>query len=52
MKKWEVTISEFESEKGKIFKVTRRYPELLVAETRVFNNKKEALELFYEWLNQ
>jgi len=41
-KKWEVSIIEFENHKGKKFKVTRRLPEMLVAETKIFKVKKKA----------
>jgi hypothetical protein len=49
-KKWEVSISEFQYQGGKKFKVTRKLPELSVAETKVFTTKKKAKELFDEWL--
>ena len=50
IKKWEVSITEFQNHIGKKFKVTRRLPELSVAETKVFRNKKKAKDLFDEWL--
>jgi hypothetical protein len=50
VKKWEVTIMELEDKKGKKYKVTKRIPELLVSETRIFRNKEEAKRLFNEWL--
>ncbi len=50
IKKWEVSISEFQNHKGKKFKVTRKLPEMSVAETKMFTNKKKAKELFDEWL--
>ena len=49
-KKWEVSIIEFQNIIGKKYKVTRRIPELSVAETRIFINKKKALKLFNNWL--
>ena len=49
-KKWEVSIREFKNHIGKKFKVTRRLPEMSVAETKVFTNKKKAKKLFDEWL--
>ena len=52
MKNWEVTIKEFQSKKGKRYKVTRRMPEMKVADTKMFKNKEEALRQFNEWLNQ
>ncbi len=49
--KWEVTISELEDEQGKKYKVTRRMPELLIAETKIFKTKEAARKQFEEWLN-
>jgi len=34
-----------------LFKVTRRIPELEVAETNIFHTKEEALQKFNEWLS-
>jgi len=51
MLKWEVSISEYKDRKGIKYKVTRRIPELHVAETRLFSNKKQAFDLFNKWLN-
>lgn len=50
VKKWEVSIIELQNHAGKKFKVTRRLPEMSVAETRVFAGKKKAKKLFNEWL--
>lgn len=50
IKKWEVSIIEFENRHGKKYKVTRRLPELSVAETKMFKGKKEAKRQFDEWL--
>jgi len=47
--KWEVSIMETQNG-GKRYKVTRRMPELSVAETRVFDNKEDAKKQFDEWL--
>ena len=49
-KKWEVSIMEIKDEQGTKFKVTRRLPEMAVAETKIFRSKKRAKKLFYEWL--
>ena len=49
--KWESTIKEFKSNKRKKYKVTRRMPELHVAETKVFHSKKKALKQLQEWLS-
>ncbi len=51
IKKWEVSIIEFQDDEGNKFKVTRRLPEMSVAETKIFKSKKEAKEQFDEWLN-
>ena len=51
IRKWEVSIMILETQEGKKYKVTRRLPELLNAETRVFDNLEEAKKLFNEWLN-
>jgi hypothetical protein len=48
--KWEVSISVFISEKGKRYKVTRRLPELYVAETKMFRDRNKAKKLFDAWL--
>jgi hypothetical protein len=47
--KWEVSLTEFDSEVGKNWKVTRRNPHMIVADTRMFNNKQEADELYWSW---
>ena len=50
IKKWEISIIEFENHVGKKYKVTRRLPDLEVAETKVFRSKEEAKKQFDEWL--
>jgi len=50
-KKWEVTIIELQNGKENKFKVTRRMPNLSVAETKVFKTKSEAKKQFEEWLD-
>ncbi|AJF61246.1 TPA: hypothetical protein HA239_01195 [Candidatus Woesearchaeota archaeon] len=50
VKKWEVSISELQEGIDKRFKVTRRLPDMSVAETRIFRDKKKARALFDEWL--
>lgn len=50
MKKWEMSIIELKNNKGKKFKVTRRLPELSVAETKVFRSNKKAKKQFEDWL--
>jgi hypothetical protein len=49
-KKWEVSIMELRNIKGRKYKVTRRFPELLIAETKIFRSKKRAIKQFDEWL--
>ena len=49
-KKWEVSLLQLRNGSIKKFKVTRRLPELAVAETRLFTSKKKAKKLFDEWL--
>ena len=50
MKIWEVSIIEFESKKGKKYKVTRSIPGMSVSETKVFSSKRAAMKQFQEWL--
>ena len=50
-KKWEVSIIEFFENENKKYKVTRRLPELSVAETKIFEKLEEAKKQFDEWLN-
>ena len=50
-KKWEVSIMEYQDEAGKKYKVTRRIPELSVAETKIFDSKEKAKSQFEEWLS-
>ena len=50
IKKWEVSIMEYQDEAGAKYKVTRRIPELSVAETKVFSSKEKAKAQFDEWL--
>jgi hypothetical protein len=49
-KKWEVSIAEFVEEERVVYKVTRRLPEMTVAETKVFDSKEEAKKQFNDWL--
>jgi hypothetical protein len=41
-KKWEVRIVELHDSKEKKFKVTRRFPEMSIEETKVFRTKEKA----------
>jgi len=47
---WEASIIELTDDRRKRFKVTRRLPDIAVAETRFFNSKRKALEQLKEWL--
>ena len=49
-KKWEVSVIELQNCIGRKFKVTRRFPEMSVAETKVFRTKKKASKQFEDWL--
>jgi len=49
-KKWEISIIKLEDNIGKKYKVTRRLPNLSVAETKIFRSKEEAKKQFDEWL--
>jgi len=49
-KKWWISIMELHNSKGKKYVVTRRLPELFIAETKTFRSKKKAKELFDMWL--
>ena len=49
-KKWEISIIELENKEGKKYKVTRRLPEMSVAETKIFDSKEKAIMQFNEWL--
>lgn len=45
---WEVTIRLLEDG---TYKVTRRLPEYSLAETKIFENKGDAMQQFHEWLD-
>lgn len=49
-KKWEVSLMKYQNHTGMKYKVTRRIPELSVAETKVFASRKKAKQQFEEWL--
>ena len=50
-KKWDVSISKYETPTGKVWKVTRRMPGVGgVAETRVFTSEEEAIRQYEKWL--
>lgn len=50
LKKWKISLLELHNRKGKEFKVTRRLPEMSVAETKIFKTKKKAKKQFDDWL--
>jgi len=50
-KKWEVSLIEFQNGEDKKYKVTRRIPELSIAETKLFRDKKLAKKQFDSWLD-
>ena len=52
MSKWEVSFIVLIDEEKRVFKVTRRLPELHVAETKIFESEEDAKIQFEEWLNQ
>ena len=51
-KEMDISIIEVENSIGKKYKVTRRIPEMSVAETKVFRTKEEAKKQFNEWLSE
>lgn len=48
--KWEISIIELKSGKGKKYKATRRMPNMSVSETKIFKTKEEAIKQIQEWL--
>ena len=46
----EVLAPEYRINEDKMYKVTRRMPTMLVAETKIFKSKEEAKKQFEEWL--
>lgn len=49
--KWEVSIMEIKENDIFKYKVTRRLPQMAVAETKIFATKEEALDQADEWLS-
>ena len=45
----EITLIALKDNNKIIYKVTKRIPNLNVAETKIFNNKEEAINQFNEW---
>ena len=52
VKKWEVSLIQLEDKGTVKYKVTRRIPELGVAETKMVYSKKKAKLLFEQWLRE
>jgi|TARA_B100001971_G_C18119860_1_gene498828 hypothetical protein len=50
LKKWEISLIEYEDGVGKKYKVTKRVPGMSVADTKIFKSKEEAKKQFDEWL--
>ena len=50
IKKWEISFIELKNNVGREFKVTRKIPDLSIAETKVFRSKKRAKKKFDAWL--
>ena len=48
--KWEISIIELKKNGETKYKVTRRLPEMSVAETKIFDTKEEALNKIQDWL--
>ena len=47
---WEVSIMQFFNHIGRKYEVTRRLPQLSMAETKIFRSKKKAKKQFEDWL--
>jgi hypothetical protein len=50
MNNWEVSLKEFKENNELKYKVTRRFPEYSIAETKIFSSKEKAMEQLNEWL--
>ena len=50
MTKWEVSIIELKLNGKTKYKITKRIPEMSVADTRVFDSKEDAIRQLEEWL--
>ncbi len=48
---WEISILEFREEQETKYKVTKRFPEMATAETKIYDSKKEVLKQIVEWLS-
>lgn len=47
--KWEITIMEIKNSKNR-YKLTKRFPEYKISETKVFESKEQAVKQFNEWI--
>lgn len=48
---WEISLLKFRDNNITKYKVTRRLPELSVAETKIFEDLEEAKNQFESWIN-
>ena len=48
--KWKISILELDKDGIKIYKVSRRIPEMSISETKIFKTKEEAKNKIKEWL--
>ena len=51
-RKWIITVIAIRDNKKLKYKLTRRIPELNVAETKIFFSKKKARKQFRQWLEE
>jgi hypothetical protein len=49
---WDISMVTLEDERGIFYKVTRRVPELSIAETRVYRSKTSAMRRLKSWLRE
>ncbi len=47
----DITLTEFQSDKKSLYKVTRNLSGTSISETKIFRTKKRAEQQFEEWLN-
>ncbi len=48
---WEISILELRDEVEIKYKITKRIPQVAIAETKICNSKKEVLKQLVEWLS-
>ncbi len=49
---WDISIVTLEDDRGIFYKVTRRVPELSIAETRVYRSRTSAMRRLKSWLRE